>query len=253
MGYISIDLFSCISLSSSIKCIFLYIYSLIGRSHGYSKKQHLLQVYPTMINAMGMNMTTSMTYYYEAVRASIIYLWDWFFYEILTFCTFSIIRNHAALGELIKLYTNSTSIIKITTASVISFGIIQCLRFIISLRSESSSSAGFSMKPMLFPSQTFHTRFFPEKHSFKYSYLLVGIPIGWKGSIGGILSVDTGKEISPWYRRLLSMKTGGAWYTVNGDDYLERGHVEGGLRGKLDAYLISQVYIFEPAILYISN
>lgn len=45
---------------------------------------------------------------------------------------------------------------------------------------------------------------------------------------------------TPWYQRLFSSKPGSAWYKVNGDDYLARGHVDGGLRGKLDAYLLSQ-------------
>jgi hypothetical protein len=45
---------------------------------------------------------------------------------------------------------------------------------------------------------------------------------------------------SPWYKRLLSLKTT-AWHTVNGDDYLGRGHVDGGLEEKLQDYLHSKV------------
>ncbi|KAL8910450.1 MAG: hypothetical protein Q9171_004244 [Xanthocarpia ochracea] len=41
-------------------------------------------------------------------------------------------------------------------------------------------SYGYVMKPLLFPSKTSHTRLFPKKHSFTYSYLLVGIPVGWR-------------------------------------------------------------------------
>jgi len=76
---------------------------------------------------------------------------------------------------------------------------------------------------------------------------MVGIPVGWKGSLGGMLSVDDEKGNSPWYFRLFSLGLGNAWYVVNGDDYLDRGHVDGGLKGKLEQYLQSQVCILLPA------
>lgn len=94
---------------------------------------------------------------------------------------------------------------------------------------------------MLFPCQTGHTRFFPKKRSFKYSYFQVGIPVGWKGSLGGLLSADVPADTRSWYRRIFSLREGAAWMVVNGDDYLGRGHSENGLRGKLDEYLVSQV------------
>jgi hypothetical protein len=84
---------------------------------------------------------------------------------------------------------------------------------------------------------------FPVKHGFGYSYLLTGVPVGWKGSVGGMISEDDGKEQGPWYTRLLSFDPGRAWYTINRDDYLDRGHVEGGLQGKLKKYLDGQVYV----------
>ncbi|KAI0881685.1 uncharacterized protein GGS22DRAFT_181472 [Annulohypoxylon maeteangense] len=83
-------------------------------------------------------------------------------------------------------------------------------------------------RPLLFPCTTTHTRFFPKKHSFVYSYLLVGIPVGWSGAAGGMISNDqngTGAK---------------GWYEVNAADYLERGNGHLGLRGKLDDYLKSQ-------------
>ena len=84
---------------------------------------------------------------------------------------------------------------------------------------------------------------FPSKHGFGYSYLLTGVPVGWEGSVGGMISEDDGKEQAPWYLRLFSLNPGDAWYTVNGDDYLNRGHVEGGLQGKLRKYLEGQVCV----------
>ena len=97
-------------------------------------------------------------------------------------------------------------------------------------------------KPFLIPSRTSHTRFFPQKHSFSYSYLTVGVPIGFRGSSNGMLSADIPCEADisqPWYSKLMSK----CWFDVNSDDYLARGFCKEGLRGKLDDYLASQVRI----------
>lgn len=90
------------------------------------------------------------------------------------------------------------------------------------------------LKPLLFPSRTTHTRFFPKKHSFSYSYLLVGIPIGWRGAIGSFLSADqTNNQVCARQRQ----KT---WLSVNAEDYLQRGSDVDGLKGKLQSFLTSQ-------------
>lgn len=93
------------------------------------------------------------------------------------------------------------------------------------------------LKPLVFPARTTHTRLFPKKHSFSYCYLLVGIPIGWKGSLNCFLSVDfegyfTGKAYQQWWP---------SWFTIMSTDYLCRGSHAAGLKGKLDDYLHSQV------------
>ena len=92
------------------------------------------------------------------------------------------------------------------------------------------------LKPLIFPSKTSHTRLFPKKHSFSYSYLLVGIPVGWRNSIGSLFSADTDSIESNGSHR----KRG--WLSVEGADYLHRGYDARGLRGKLAAYLESQVF-----------
>jgi hypothetical protein len=74
----------------------------------------------------------------------------------------------------------------------------------------------------------------------------VGIPIGWKSSVGGMISSDDSSHMSPWYMGLLSLKPTGAWYTVNGDDYLGRGHAADGLEEKLRNYLQGQVGSIAP-------
>jgi DUF1365 family protein len=90
------------------------------------------------------------------------------------------------------------------------------------------------LKPLLFPCRTSHSRFFPKNHSFSYTYLFVGIPVGWRGSIGNLLSADL--KSLPWKKQ----KPEDTWYSVDSADYLNRGDSVYGLRGKLEAYLESQ-------------
>lgn len=90
------------------------------------------------------------------------------------------------------------------------------------------------LKPILFPCRTSHTRLFPQKHSFSYSYLYVGIPVGWRGWVSSILTADL--KTLPWRGR--KPKVG--WFNVDSADYLARGASMHGLRGKLDTYLESQ-------------
>lgn len=90
-----------------------------------------------------------------------------------------------------------------------------------------------SLRPLIFPSRTTHTRLFPKKHSFSYSYLLVGIPVGWKGSVASMISTDIQADDN--------LNVSQAWFHVNAQDYLERGQGKLGLDGKLARYLKSQV------------
>lgn len=89
-------------------------------------------------------------------------------------------------------------------------------------------------KPLLFPCITTHTRLVPKMHSFVYSYLVVGVPVGWTGVCGGMISV-AGE--GPAVDRKREQK---GWYHIDAGDYLERGNGHLGLRGKLDAHLLSQ-------------
>ena len=89
------------------------------------------------------------------------------------------------------------------------------------------------LQPMFLPCKTTHTRLFPKKHSFSYSYLLVGIPVGWRGCIGGYFSVDT--HILPREERRKG------WFHISGADYLDRDGFGLDLQAKLASYLQSQV------------
>ena len=91
------------------------------------------------------------------------------------------------------------------------------------------------LKPMIFPCRTSHTRLFPKKHTFSYSYLFVGIPVGWRGYTHTILSADL--RTIPWYN--VFPRT--SWFNVDSANHLARGEHMHGLKGKLDDYLHSQV------------
>lgn len=84
------------------------------------------------------------------------------------------------------------------------------------------------MKPMIFQCTTTHSRFFPKKHSFSYSYLYVGIPVGWNDNIGGVLSAGVSRK---------------AWFHVSANSYLQRDYSGHDLRSKLEMYLKSEVWL----------
>ncbi|KAI0466745.1 hypothetical protein F4859DRAFT_507197 [Xylaria cf. heliscus] len=82
-------------------------------------------------------------------------------------------------------------------------------------------------RPFLFPSRIMNTTLYP-KRSFEYSTVLIGVPVGWSGIAGGLVSVDC--QI-PGFK---------PWYTVDAVDHLMPGSSHLGLRGKLDEFLNSQ-------------
>ncbi|KAK3073763.1 hypothetical protein LTR53_004343 [Teratosphaeriaceae sp. CCFEE 6253] len=81
------------------------------------------------------------------------------------------------------------------------------------------------LPPLLLPSRTTHSRMFPKKHAFSYSYLFVGIPVGITGRLSKMLSVDSPQA---------------AWFHIDSADYLERGNADWTLAEKLKAYLHTQ-------------
>lgn len=114
-----------------------------------------------------------------------------------------------------------------------------------------NGSARF-LEPLIFPCRTTHTRLFPKKHSFSYSYLYVGIPVGWQGSVNTVLSADTEASScannDQFGHPLRETK---AWLRVEAADHLNRGDAHLGLQGKLHEYLISQArYFFNPLQVY---
>jgi hypothetical protein len=98
-------------------------------------------------------------------------------------------------------------------------------------------------QPYLIPCKTTHRRFFPEKHSFSYSYLMVGIPVGYKGRAGGMIEIDEQSSSSSGHIHYLVKLLLQSWYRIQASDHLERGHKGHGLREKLDRFLQSEVMI----------
>jgi DUF1365 family protein len=92
------------------------------------------------------------------------------------------------------------------------------------------------LQPRIFPCRTTHTRLFPMIHSFSYSYLYAGIPIGWKGYLKTFLSAD----MSPPNSEHWDLKTRKAWFSVEGNDHLQRTSSAADLLQKLQCYLKSQ-------------
>lgn len=134
---------------------------------------------------------------------------------------------------------------------VIFLSIFYCWRFYWRRSSQPSSAGGgnsspghhsmLKLKPLIFPCRTSHTRIFPRKHSFSYSYLFVGIPIGYQGSSGSLLSVGGEKTfVDEAQKSKHIFNTTKSLFHIEAADYLSRGNSLG-LEGKLHAYLRSQV------------
>lgn len=92
--------------------------------------------------------------------------------------------------------------------------------------------AGLLLPPLLIPARTTHSRMFPKKHSFSYSYFYVGIPVGWKGRAGSALSADVDVSEEGGQKR--------GWFHVDSADCLDRSNQSDGLEGKLERYMDSQ-------------
>lgn len=152
--------------------------------------------------------------------------------DSLLMAGFYIIRNRTDIFEFCKVHQKTLGL----ASGVISTSVaLYCLFRILAPKPTSNKDIDDAVKPMFFPCGTTHTRLFPKKHSFSYSYLLTGFPIGWKGSVGGLLSVEA--------ENLWNTKKGKDWFVVNAGEYLDRGHGQLGLEGKLHKYLQTQVRV----------
>jgi hypothetical protein len=97
--------------------------------------------------------------------------------------------------------------------------------------------------PRLFPTIITHTRVLPIRNTFKYRLLLIGIPIGFRGKFGSLLSIDEPlHEKAKGLRPTVTWKVAlTSWFSFDPIRYLQRGDDENGLQNKLHKFLISQV------------
>ncbi|KAL4755721.1 uncharacterized protein BDW70DRAFT_165180 [Aspergillus foveolatus] len=94
----------------------------------------------------------------------------------------------------------------------------------------------FLGKVLLFPTRLDHSRFIPKKIDFQYDYFLVGVPVGLRGNLGSVLSIDTDGVPEEENCGLLKR----CWFNVDQKYYLEPGLHPQGLEGKLHALLRSK-------------
>ena len=123
---------------------------------------------------------------------------------------------------------------------------VLCWRLPASPKVQSQDQADASkrspFRPLILPCRTSHARLFPKKHSFSYSYLQVGVPVGWKGRVASIVGTDLDTQKDPGSHRWSPM------FRVEAGDHLDRGNDQEGLKGKLAGYLKDQVSTSSPDV-----
>lgn len=125
----------------------------------------------------------------------------------------------------------------VALTAIVSIG-LQLFGHIWKLRASVDESQSGTPSAYLIPCRVTHNREHPKKHAFSYSYLTVGIPVGYRGNVNGMISVDDPDVSTTWLSKIWRARS---WFRVDAADYLERGNNKLGLRAKLDKYLISQV------------
>ncbi|KAL7658144.1 hypothetical protein ACMYSQ_004282 [Aspergillus niger] len=86
-------------------------------------------------------------------------------------------------------------------------------------------------RPLLFPAKLSHVRRFPasERYNYWYDYFMVGVPVGFRGRIGNLISIDN----QPTSETILEK----CWFTIDPAYYLEPGSGDRTLEEKLDIFL----------------
>lgn len=103
-------------------------------------------------------------------------------------------------------------------------------------------------RPLLFPSRLTHARMFPEKYHYWINYFLVGIPVGLRGRVGGLMSMDSDgsdphSPASKSFRySLITLLRKLIWFRIDTSLYLHRGDGHLSLNMKLEHFLKNQVW-----------
>lgn len=128
-------------------------------------------------------------------------------------------------------YTSYHLLIAITLLVLTTSALYRCFTSMPGYTEDSSHQ--HSLPPLLIPSRTNHRRVQPINHGFDYAYLMVGIPVGWKGTSGSLVSADV-KTLPKGQRRR-------AWFDVDAVDHLNDKATAIGLEHRLRDYLHGQV------------
>lgn len=117
---------------------------------------------------------------------------------------------------------------------------VACLpqRLVTTGKHNSWQAKQFVGKPLLFPNSIDHWRYFPKVIHFKYSYFVVGIPVGLRARVGRVLSIDEDHSSGSGYAPTLWDQ---CWFNIDQENYLNGDTHPLGLRGKLDSYLEAEV------------
>jgi hypothetical protein len=156
--------------------------------------------------------------------------------------TLTLFRNWKSAFRILQSY-NLQPFFRIATGAAVAFAIAQIAKWLRKQPGTNIKSTNESPKPLFFPSRTTHTRLFPKTNSFSCSYMLVGIPVGWQGSVGGMLSADRGTHYAK--TGFQDGSSSSSWYPIDAGDYLDRGHCHLGLEGKLRRFMQSQVCFYQ--------
>jgi hypothetical protein len=104
-------------------------------------------------------------------------------------------------------------------------------------------------RPLFFPSQLTHARMFPERYHYGIDYFLVGIPVGLRGRVGALMTIDCDEsdQQSPatsfqTFAKKLFRKF--VWFSMDTSQYLHRGDGHMSLTQKLEIFLKERVCAF---------
>ena len=99
-------------------------------------------------------------------------------------------------------------------------------------------------RPQLYPARLTHARFFPEKYHYWINYFLVGVPIGLRGRVGSVVSIESDQHIpvtNPVYTFVKRIFRIPLWFRIDTSWYLHRGDGHLTLAAKLEHFLKERV------------
>lgn len=102
-------------------------------------------------------------------------------------------------------------------------------------------------RPLLYPARLTHARFFPEKYHYWINYFLVGVPVGLRGRVGSVVSIESDQSdqhtpvTNPFYSFVKRVFRIPLWFRIDTSWYLHRGDGHLTLAAKLEHFLKERV------------